>query len=54
MKPDSTASKAKAIGIANKVAAFLRERGASKVMLFGSLVTVQKAVTRRLKDALRH
>jgi predicted nucleotidyltransferase len=39
MKPHSPASKAKAIRIANKVAAFLRKRGATKVMLFGSLVT---------------
>jgi predicted nucleotidyltransferase len=39
MKTDSTASKTKAISIAKKVAVFLRKRGASKVILFGSLVT---------------
>jgi predicted nucleotidyltransferase len=39
MKTDSPTSKAKALGIAKKVAAFLRERGASKIILFGSLVT---------------
>jgi predicted nucleotidyltransferase len=39
MKTDSIASKAKALRIAKKAAAFLLKRGATRVILFGSLVT---------------
>jgi predicted nucleotidyltransferase len=39
MRTDQTDAKAKAIGIARKVATFLHKRGAKRVILFGSLVT---------------